>query len=304
MERVKAIKLVLWVVLGLNLAVAAAKLLIGYSIGSLAMIADGFHSTLDGSSNVIGLVGILAAARPPDREHPYGHQKYEAFSSLGIALLLAITALEVVQAGLARLGSDESPIASWAGVWVMLATMAVNLGVSSYERRQGERWHSSILIADAGHTRSDLFVSLSVLAGLGAVWMGWYWLDVAVAFMIAALILYIAYGILRRVSQELVDTAAIPRERIAGEALAVPGVISTGNVRSRGSVPSLFIDLEIQVSPELRLADAHALAHQVRDRCMAAFEASDVVVHVEPADASASPAPPQSPESDPGAQSR
>jgi len=292
MERIRAIKLVLWVVLGLNLAVAAAKLLIGYGIGSLAMVADGFHSTLDGSSNVIGLVGIVVASRPPDREHPYGHQKYEAFSSLGIALLLGVTALEVVRAGLGRLGSDVRPETSWAGVAVMVVTMAVNLGVSLYERRQGERWNSSILIADAGHTRSDLFVSLSVLAGLGAVWMGWYWLDVAVAFMIAALILYIAYGILRRVSQELIDTAAIPREQIAREALTVPGVISTSNVRSRGSAPNLFIDLEIQVSPALRLSDAHALAHQVRDRCMAAFEASDVVVHVEPAAGSQETTPP------------
>lgn len=286
MERIRAIKRVLWIVLGLNLAVAAAKLIIGYGIGSLAMVADGFHSTLDGSSNVIGLVGILAAARPPDREHPYGHHQYEAFSSLGIAVLLGITALGVVQAGLTRLGSDVRPEASWAGVWVMVVTMGVNLGVSIYEKRQGEHWNSSILMADAGHTRSDLFVSLSVLAGLGAVWMGWYWLDIAVAFVIAGLILFIAYGILRRVSQELIDTAAIPRERIAAEAMAVPGVISTSKERSRGSVPNLFIDLEIQVAPDLRLSEAHALAHQVRDRCIDRFEASDVVVHVEPAEGS------------------
>ncbi len=285
MERLRAIKRVLWVVLGLNLAVAAAKLLIGYSIGSLAMVADGFHSTLDGSSNIVGLVGIMAAARPPDREHPYGHQKYEAFSSLVIAVLLGVTALEVARAGLARLGSDVRPDASWAGVVVMVATMGINLGVSMYERRQGEHWHSSILLADAGHTRSDLFVSLSVLVGLGAVWLGWYWLDIAVAFMIAVLILVIAFGILRRVFQELIDTAAIPRERITAEALAVPGVLSTSNVRSRGAVPSLFIDMEIQVAPDLRLVEAHALAHQVRDRCIAAFEANDVVVHVEPANA-------------------
>jgi len=282
MERAAAIKRVLWVVLGLNLAVAVGKLVVGVLAGSLAMVADGFHSLLDGSSNLIGLVGIQLAARPPDLDHHYGHQKYEAFAALGIALLLGITAVGVVRAGIERLLDGARPEPTVAGVGVMLATMIVNAAVTRYEARAGRRLRSQVLLADAAHTRSDLLVSLSVLAGLGAVWLGWYWVDAAVAFVIAALILWISYGILKRVSGELTDTAQLSPEEIAAEVLAVPGVRSSSNIRSRGTPPYLFIDLEIQLPPELSLHAAHEVAHRVRDRLMGVYEAADVVVHVEP----------------------
>ncbi|MBI4081731.1 MAG: cation transporter [Candidatus Lambdaproteobacteria bacterium] len=287
MDRHRAIVRVLWVVLFLNWAVAAAKLVIGYGIDSLGMIADGFHSLLDGSSNVIGLVGMVAASRPPDADHHYGHHKYEAVSALGIALLLGVTAIEVVQAGIGRLTSDLHPKPSLAGLAVMAVTMAVNAFVTRYEYRRGVALQSQILVADSAHTRSDILVSLSVLAGLGAVWLGLYWVDVAVAFLIAAFILYVAYGLFCRVSQVLTDAASLDPAAIAAVAREEPEVISTSTIRTRGAAPSLFIDLDIQLDPDLSLADAHRIAHGVRDRCMRAFGATDVVVHVEPAPPSA-----------------
>lgn len=283
MDRHRAIVRVLWVVLFLNWAVAAAKLAIGYSIDSLGMIADGFHSLFDGSSNVIGLVGMVVASRPPDADHHYGHQKYEAVSALGIALLLGLTAMGVVQAGIARLGSDIRPEPSVVGLAVMAITMAVNAIVTRYEYRRGMALQSHILVADAAHTRSDILVSLSVLVGLGAVWLKLYWVDAAVAFLIAAFILYVAYGLFRGVSQVLTDGASLDPAAIAAVAREEPQVISTSTIRTRGAAPSLFIDLDIQLDPALSLADAHRIAHGVRDRCMRAFGATDVVVHIEPA---------------------
>ena len=282
MSRGRAISRVLWIVLALNWGVAAAKLLVGYSANSLAMIADGFHSLLDGSSNVVGLVGIYLASRPPDADHPYGHQKYEAFSALGISLLLGITAIEVVQSGVSRLMEGGRPLPSALGISVMLVTTAVNYGVTRYEARRGGELQSDVLLADAAHTRSDVLVSLSVMGGLAAVYGGVFWADSAVAFLVAGLILYIAYGVLKRVLTVLTDTTALPSVRIERVVMEIPEVLSCSNVRSRGQPPNLFIDLEIQLDPDLPLWKAHRIAHVVMDRCRTTFGATDVVVHAEP----------------------
>jgi cation diffusion facilitator family transporter len=282
MNRRRAISRVLWIVLGLNWGAAGAKLMTGYSANSLAMIADGFHSLLDGSSNMVGLVGIYLASRPPDADHPYGHQKYEAFSALGISLLLGITAIEVVRSGVERLLEGGRPLPSAPGIAVMLTTMIVNVAVTRYEARRGQELRSEILIADSAHTRSDILVSSSVLGGLGAVYWGVYWLDSAVAFLVAGLILYIAYGVLKRVLTVLTDTTSLSSADIERVVLQIPEVLSCSNIRSRGEPPNLFIDLEIQLDPDLPLWKAHRIAHVVMDRCRARLGAMDVVVHAEP----------------------
>jgi cation diffusion facilitator family transporter len=282
LARAAAIRRVLWVVLGLNLAVAAAKLWIGASVQSLAMVADGFHSVLDGASNVIGLVGMVLASRPPDLDHPYGHHKFESFAALAIALLLGVTALEVVRAGIGRLGGMVRPEPTVASFAVMLVTMLVNVGVSRYEAARGRALRSEVLLADAGHTRSDVFASLSVLVGLGAAALEVYWLDALVAFAIAALILRIAWSILQRGSSTLMDTASLKPAEIAAVVEAVPGVRSSSSIRSRGEPPHLFIDLEVQLDPAITLSEAHRIAHDVRAACLRAFDAADAVVHMEP----------------------
>jgi cation diffusion facilitator family transporter len=277
-----AIRRVLWLVLALNWGVAAGKLAAGYSVNSLAMIADGFHSLLDGSSNVVGLVGIYFAARPPDADHPYGHQKYEAFAALGISLMLGVTAIELVREGAARVLGGARPLPSLLGFTVMLVSLAVNLGVTRYEARKGAELRSDVLLADAAHTRSDVLVSLSVIAGLAAAYAGVYWLDPLVAFAVAGLILYIAYGVLRRVFIVLTDSTSLTAREIEQAVLEVPEVLSCSNIRSRGDPPSLFIDLEIQLDPDFPLWKAHRIAHVVMDQCRARFHAADVVVHAEP----------------------
>ncbi len=281
-SRLERIRWVLWVVLALNLAVAAAKLAVGWWADSISMIADGFHSTLDGSSNVIGLIGMWLAGQPPDANHPYGHQKFESIAALAIGVLLALTGVEVIQAALGRWGKATLPHVTWLGFTVMGVTMVVNVGVAWYEAREGRRLGSHLLLADAQHTRSDLLVSTSVLGGLIAARMGVAWLDVVVALLIAAFIIWVAYGVLKQVTFSLTDTAYLGDEAVSALALQVPRVRRCKNVRSRGNPPFLFIDLEVELDPDLSLAEAHAIAHQVMDRCRERLDAADVVVHVEP----------------------
>ncbi|HWR98882.1 MAG TPA: cation diffusion facilitator family transporter, partial [Candidatus Methanoperedens sp.] len=170
--RTRRVRFVLWAILGLNLAVAAAKYFYGLATASIAMQADGFHSLFDGTSNVVGLIGLAVAVRPPDRDHPYGHAKYETYAAAIIGAMLLLASWKVGAAAWTRLANGGEPPRVDAGSFVvMLVTLGVNIGVAAWERRVGKDLRSELLIADASHTGSDILVSVGVLAGLVAVWL-------------------------------------------------------------------------------------------------------------------------------------
>ncbi len=281
-SRSRTVRRILAVVLVLNLAVAAAKLVVGWMIDSISMLADGFHSLTDSASNVVGLVGISLAARPPDDDHLYGHRKLETLSALFIGGLLAMTAWEVLQSCFERLRTGSVPEVTAASFAVMGVTMVVNLAVSSYEGRRGESLRSEVLAADAAHTRSDVFVSLGVIVSLLAARFGYPQMDVFAALAITLVIARVAYGILRRSAGQLADVAVVPADRIHEIALSVPGVESVHKIRTRGQPHSGHTDLHVQVRPDLRIDQAHAIGHRVVDRLRRELGLRDVVTHVEP----------------------
>ena len=135
--RPRRIRLVLWVILGLNLAVAAAKYLYGVATASIAMQADGFHSLFDGTSNVVGLIGLAVAVRPPDRDHPYGHAEYETYAAAIIGAMLCCASWKVGAVAWQRLSTPGSRPGGRRLVHVMPATLGVNVGVAAWERRIG-----------------------------------------------------------------------------------------------------------------------------------------------------------------------
>ena len=169
----RQVERVLWIVLVLNLVVAASKYFYGLASGSASMQADGIHSVFDSLGNVIGLVGISLAARPADAGHPYGHSKFETYGSLAIGVLLLFAAFEVGSSAVEKLvaGTYTAQVTPVSFI-VMVGTLVVNLFVTLYERRAGKRLKSEILAADAAHTLSDAFVSIGVIVGLGFVVAG------------------------------------------------------------------------------------------------------------------------------------
>src|SRR5688572_2695889 len=128
----RAVRKVLWVTLALNVGVAVAKLAYGLKTGLLAMSADGVHSLLDGGANVIGLVAVSAAFKPPDTEHPYGHRKFETFAALSIGVLMLLASYEILREAVTRIldPAAHEPVVNALGFVIMLVTMAVNVGVS------------------------------------------------------------------------------------------------------------------------------------------------------------------------------
>jgi len=285
-ERIRRIRRVLVTILALNVAVALAKIGWGHLIGSVAMVADGFHSLFDGASNVVGLVGLGLAARPADREHPYGHAKYETYASAAIGAMLALAAYNVGGTALRRLleGSPPPQVDATAFA-VMLGTLAVNIGVTLYERSVGRRLGSEILVADASHTASDAFVSIGVILGLVAVRAGYPAVDPIIAFAVAAVIAYTAFNVFRQATVTLSDAARIDPARIAEVCKAVPGVLGCHHIRTRGTTAEVYVDLHIQVDPEVSVTSGHAIAEVVERTIADSFdEVVDVVAHLEPYD--------------------
>ncbi|MCC6189718.1 MAG: cation diffusion facilitator family transporter [Anaerolineales bacterium] len=283
-SRTKAIRRVLWAVLALNLLVSAVKLGVGLTSGALAVVADAFHSLVDSSSNVIALIGVWVAARPADENHPYGHQKYETVATLAIGGMLLVAAFEIGRGVIERLVTAANPPKVTPLVLALMAvTFAINLGVTLYETRAGRRLDSSVLLADAMHTRADLFVTLSVLGALVGARLGLTWLDPIVAGGVVILLFRAAWGILRSSSAVLTDVAVADPGKVEDIARAVPGVTDVGSVRSRGSAGAVYVDLNIKVSPAMDTDQAHGVASEVEHRISEALPGVvDTVVHIEP----------------------
>ena len=286
MKNYRAIQRVLWITLGLNLVATVAKLMVGYRTGALSLIADGFDSVFDAASNVVGLVGIYLAARPADEDHPYGHRKTETMTSLIIAAMLFLTTWELVESAIERL-LQPSLIQAEVNAWsfgALLLSILVHLTVVWYELRAGRRLHSDVLVADALHTRADIFISLSVIGGLTAVKLGFPLVDPILALLIAGVIAKIGIDIIRESSPTLMDRVVISPDQISQVALSVPGVRSCHQVRSRGHETAVYLDLHIQVEPTTEVAQAHAIAHEVKRRLQEQFSSvEDATIHIEPA---------------------
>ena len=281
----QGVRRVLIITLLLNLVVSAGKIAVGMLSGSLAMVADGYHSLVDGANNVIGLIVAAFAYAPPDRGHPYGHRKFETAATVAIAGALMLLAYQVVASAFASAGKATAPTISWLNWAVMIATMGMNLFVSWYEAREGRRLGSEYLRADASHTRSDLYVSLGVVASFAAAQAGLARADAVVAAVIGAVIAAQAVQILLRSFHVLTDRAVLDAEAVVAEILRLPGVKAVRDVRTRGSEDAIYVDLIAHVDGSLSLRAAHEVADQIEEAVKQAHPAVvDVIVHVEPDD--------------------
>ena len=287
LERNRRIRNVLAAILAANWVVALAKVVFGLSSGAAAVTADGLHSFIDGGSNVLGLVAMSVASRPADEDHPYGHGKFEALASLGIGAMIGITMLELGRMALDSLLHDRHPKVTPLMIGMMVTTLLINLAVTTIERRQGEKLKSPLLLADARHTLSDVAVSLAVLASLGLVWLGYPKADGLVTLVVLVVVARVGWGIVKQAVGILSDTARLDPLKVEALIRTVPGVLSCRDVRSRGMEGTVYVDLKIEVDPQLTTARAHELADAVEQRIQAEHpEVVDVVVHVEPADTS------------------
>jgi cation diffusion facilitator family transporter len=283
-DRYGAVTRVLIRVFFLNLGVAVAKITFGYASGAASILSDGFHSLTDAASNVAGLVGVRAAGRPPDEDHPYGHRKYETVAATSVIGFLALLVIEVLRNAFNHLtGRSSLPVITAASFGVMLATVAVNLFVIAYETREARRLGSEVLLADALQTRGDVWTSLTVIAALVGARSGIAILDPLAALVVAGFIAHGGFQIARATLRILSDRMVIAQMDIEQVVRNVPGVLGCHQIRTRGSSDHVFLDLHVWLPPSMPLNDAHKLSHVVKDRLMARYpQIADAIIHIEP----------------------
>lgn len=283
-ERYRRIRHILIWVLILNWSVALAKIIYGLVTRCTSMTADGFHSLSDGSSNIIGLIGIKLASQPKDKDHPYGHKKYETLFSLGIALFLFIICFNILKEGLSRIYKPGLPRIDIESFVVMLVTLAVNLGVMRYEYKKGKLLQSDILISDSMHTRADIFTSLSVIVALIVIKSGYPIIDPIVTIVIALFIAYTGFEITLQSSKVLCDSAAIVDvKKITDIVLSIKGVKTCHKIRTRGRPDDIYIDLHVQVNAGMHIDTAHNISYTIEGAIKKNIpHVTDVVVHMEP----------------------
>ena len=282
-DRYSEVTRVLNRVLILNLVVAVAKIALGYYSGAVSILSDGFHSLTDSASNVVALVGVSVARRPPDADHPYGHRKYETMASLGILVFLVVVLVQVLSAAADRMVNGGTPKVFPEGIGLMTVTLIVNIFVVSYEMRAGKRLNSEVLRADAKHTRSDVLTTGAVLGALIGVWWGYPLLDPMAALLVAGFIGHACWSIAQEASRILGDQIVLPEDQVRDVVQSVPGVIGCEKIRTRGSADHAFLDLHLWLDGDMPLKTAHSSSHVVKDRLMTKFpQLADVVIHIEP----------------------
>jgi cation diffusion facilitator family transporter len=276
-------RILIWV-LFLNWFVALAKILYGLFSRTVSMTADGFHSLADGSSNIIGLIGIRLACQPKDKDHPYGHKKYETFFSLGIALFLFIVSVNLLREGIIRIYKPPIPKIDIKSFLVMIVTLGINLAVMNYEYKKGKLLQSDILVSDSMHTKADIFTSLSVIIALIAIKIGYPIIDPIATIIIALFIAHVGLDIVTYSSRILCDTVAIVEvKKIVDIVLGIPGVKTCHKIRTRGRPDDIHLDLHVQVNADMHVDKAHKISYAIEETIKKGIPGiTDVVVHIEP----------------------
>ena len=236
-------------------------------------------------NNAIGMFLVAVAARAPDEDHPYGHDKFETLGALGIVGFLSISCFELLREGFSALVARRSPQNVGAiDIAVIVGTLVINVIVVWYERRRGRELGSVFLMADAAHTSGDILVTLMALGSLALSRVGWPGLDAVLAIGVALIIAWSGIQILRDSIPVLVDERAIDAGQLRGVVLGVPDIHDVRNVRSRSTESGqLFAEVTIAVQGGTPVDEAHRLADAVEAAIEREFGTSEVTVHIEPA---------------------
>lgn len=269
----------------LDTALGVAKILVGSLSGSQALIADGIHSFSDLATDV-GVLWVTRLSHPePDTEHPYGHARFETLGTLALGAVLMVVAGGIAQDSLLRLLDQDFRTPGALALMVAAASVVGKEWVFRYTRNAAERIDSSLLLANAWHSRSDAFSSIAVMIGVGGAMAGWPWLDLLAAVVVAVMIGWIGWGLIAGAARELVDTGLSSTQlselRLATQ--QVPGVVGVHGLRSRRMGSGVLLDMDIEVPSAVSVTEGHQIAWKVSERLLRDFpEVSDVKVHVDP----------------------
>ena len=263
-----------------NILVLIVKLVVGLSTNSLAILADCIHSLTDVANNFVAWIVLRLSTMPADREHPYGHRKFETLAVFGLATLLAVMAIEIAKSAFTK---ETTEIVS--GTWelvLMVGVLIVNIVLATWQRYWARRLQSGIMLADAAHTFADVLTTVVVIIGWQLSSMGFLILDRLCALGVAGFVFYLAYNLYKSAFPVLVDEYAIDPEDIKTAVITIQGVKAADRIRSRWIGSDIAIDIVISVDAELTTEESHKIADQVEILIEEQFNVGDAFIHVEP----------------------
>lgn len=283
MNRIANIRKVLLITLFLNFLVSGAKIFFGYLTNSLAILSDGFHSLFDGVSNVVGLLGLYLSSHPPDEKHPYGHRKYETLFTIFVGLLMFATCVEIFKRIYESVKGPHVVEVSEISFLLMIFTIIINYFVARYEVKKGKELGSEYLLADSQHTRSDIYISVGVIVSLIMMKLGIVYADIITGTIVGIFVARAGIIIIKEAAETLVDKTKIDKAKIKEVVNQISGVKGCHDVRTRGTISHVFLDLHVIVDPSLSVQEAHDIAHLVEAELKKKFpEVVDVLTHIEP----------------------
>ncbi len=280
-----------------NTALVLLKLIIGIIIGSVSVISEAIHSSVDLVASVIALFAVRTAAKPEDRSHAFGHGKIENISGTIEALLIFIAAIWIIYEAVQKIIAPHHMEQAGWGILVMTGSAAANFIVSRKLFKVGTETDSIALKADAWHLRTDVYTSLGVMAGLSIYMIGkkffpavnLTWIDPAAAISVAILIFKAAFDLTRESIRDLLDSRLDPGdEKIITECVKeqYPKILSYHRLRTRKSGPQRFFEFHLLVQPEMSVDESHRISDAIVALVKEQYHDAKVVIHVEPCDLS------------------
>lgn len=285
MEQAALKKRTAWLSIASNTTLVILKLIVGLYVGAVSLVSEALHSGVDLVAALIAFWAVRKSLLPPDKEHDYGHGKYENLSAAVEALLIVGAAGGILYESVQKFEEDVVPESLAYGIFIMAFSIAVNILVSRRLLAVAKRTGSQALEADGLHLQSDVWTSVGVLTGLALMQLtGWAWLDSAIAIFVAGIIFRAGWRMVAESAMELTD-ASLPAEqeaRIVKIIESVPEVKSCHCLRTRKSGSYKLLDVHVLFNGSMPLSQVHAICDELEAMIRAELGAFDILIHPEP----------------------
>ncbi len=273
--------------IGSNTALVAGKFVAGIFTGSVGIVAEAIHSSIDLVSSLIAFTSVRISGRPADEQHEYGHGKAENLAGSIEAVLILLAAFMIIDQAIKRILSGGDVENAGLGVAVMAVATVVNLIVSQILLKAGNRLESVALEADGMHLRTDVYTSIGVLVGMAAIWItGINIIDPIIAIGVGLFIIHAAYEIFMKAFRPLMDSSLSDEEEAeimqAIRNADIQGLVGYHDLRTRQSGSDRYVDMHLVVQRSMSISEVHAICDAVEEKIRALLPSANVLVHAEP----------------------
>lgn len=259
------------------------KFTVGLISGSVSILSEAIHSTMDLVASVIAFFSVKVSDNPPDERHPYGHGKFENLSGVLEALLILVAAGWIVYEAIRKMNNIEPVESIGLGSLVMFISAGVNIYISRRLYKVAKETDSVALEADALHLKTDVYTSLGVGVGLLLIWVTKiHYLDPIIALLVAILILKEAYQLLTRAFAPLLDSSWNKSELDNLKDSLLKMGVKYHELKTRRAGSYMFVDLHLEMSPDLPLAEVHRYCDEIEEKLQKELPNLRITIHPEP----------------------